>query len=79
MGTNLEHRKFQLNTRKNFFTLGVTEPWTRLPRGAVESPSLEIFKPCLDKVLCRLLWVTLLRQGFGLGDPQRSLPTLNIL
>ena len=29
--------------------------------------------------LCNLLWVTLLRQGVGLDDPQRSLPTLNIL
>jgi len=26
-------------------------------------------------VLCSLLWVTLLGQGVGLGDPQRSLPT----
>jgi len=26
-------------------------------------------------VLCPLLWVTLLGQGVGLGDPQRSLPT----
>jgi len=58
----LKHRKFQLNMRKNFFTLRMTEPWNRLPREAVESPSLEIFKPCLDKVLCSLLWVTLLRQ-----------------
>ena len=31
------------------------------------------------KVLCSLLWVTLLRQGVGLGDPQRSLPTPTIL
>jgi len=30
-------------------------------------------------VLCSLLWVTLLGQGVGLGDPQRSLPTPNIL
>jgi len=30
-------------------------------------------------VLCSLLWVTLLRQGVGLGDPQRALPTPNIL
>jgi len=51
----LRHRKFQLNTRKNFFTLRVTEPWNRLPREAVESPSLEIFKTHLDKVLCSLL------------------------
>ena len=70
---------FQLNMRKNFFPLRVTEPWPRLPREAVESPSLEIFKTHLDKVLYSLLWVTLLGQGVGLGDPQRSLSPLTIL
>jgi len=49
-----------------------------VPREVVESP-LEIFKPCLDVVLCSLLWVTLLGQGVGLGGPQRALPTPNIL
>jgi len=78
-GHKLKHRKFHLNMRKNFFTLRVTEHWNRLPREVVESPSLEIFKTCLDKVLCSLLWVTLLRQGLGPDDPQRSLPTPNIL
>ena len=68
-----------MNTRKNFFPLRVTEPWPRLPREAVESPSLEIFQPRLAVVLCSLLWVTLLQQAVGLGDPQRSLPTPNIL
>ena len=53
-GHKLKQRKFQLNTRKNFFTLRVTEPWHRLPREAVEAPSLEIFKTRLDKVLCSL-------------------------
>ena len=43
----------------------------------MESPSLEIFKPRL--VLCSLLWVTLLWQGVGPDDPQRSLPTPDIL
>ena len=61
--------------RKNFFPLRVTEPWPRLTREVVESPSLEIFQPRLDAVLCSLLWVTLLGQGVGLGDPQRALPT----
>ena len=71
-------RKFQLNPRKNFFPLRVTEPWPTLPRQAVESPSLEIFQTRLDAVLCSLLWVTLLGQGVGLDDPQRALPTPNI-
>ena len=50
--------KFQLNMRKNF-TLSVTEPWHRVPREVVESPSLEIFKTLLDLVLCSLLWVVI--------------------
>jgi len=61
-GQKLKHRKFRLNMRKNFFPLRVTEPWHRLPRRVVESPSLEIFKTRLDEVLCSLLWMALLRQ-----------------
>jgi len=54
-GHKLKHRKFHLNMRKNFFPLRVMESWNRLTRGAVESPSLEIFKTHLDVVLCSLL------------------------
>ena len=54
-GHKLKHRKFHPNMRKNFFTLRVMENWNRLPRGVVESPSLEIFKTHLDEVLCSLL------------------------
>jgi len=35
---NLQHEKFHLNMRKNFFTLRVTEHWNRLPREVEVSP-----------------------------------------
>jgi len=54
-GHKLKLRKFQLSVRKNFFPLSVMEHWHMLPREVVESPSLEIFKTRLDKVLCSLL------------------------
>jgi len=54
-GHKLRHRKFQPNMRKNLLALRVTEPWNRLPREVMNSPSLEIFKTRLDKVLCSLL------------------------
>ncbi|KGL78518.1 hypothetical protein N309_15554, partial [Tinamus guttatus] len=50
-GRILKHQKFHRNLRKNFLTVRVTEPWNRLPREGVESPSLEIFKTRLDAVL----------------------------
>jgi len=53
-GHKLKHRKFRLNIRKIFFPLRVTEHRNRLPREAVESPSLEIFETHQDKVLCSL-------------------------
>ncbi|KGL81812.1 hypothetical protein N309_14160, partial [Tinamus guttatus] len=50
-GHTLTHRKFCLNMRRNLFPVRVTEPWNRLPREAVESPSLEIFQTRLDAAL----------------------------
>ena len=52
-GRKMEHRKFRATTRKNFFTVRVTEHWNRLPREAVDS--LQLFKPRLDAYLCNLL------------------------
>ena len=53
-GHELKHKQLHLNTKKNF-TLKVMEHRNRLPRGVVEAPSLEIFKICMDVVLCNLL------------------------
>jgi len=51
----LEHRKFHSSMQRNFFTVRVTEHWNRLPKGVVDSVSLEIFKTRLDAYLCSLL------------------------
>lgn len=45
-GLKLEHRKFHTNMQKNF-TARVTEHWNRLPREAVDSPSMKIINGCL--------------------------------
>ena len=54
-GHKVENRKFHLTMTKNFFPVRVREQWNRLPREAVESPSLETFKTPLDMFLCPLL------------------------
>ena len=40
-----------MDIRKNFFTKRLIKDWNRLPREVLESPSLEVFKRCVDMVL----------------------------
>jgi len=65
--------------QKNFVTVRVTEHWNRLPRGAVDSPSLGNIQdpsrllpvqPAVGNLLC---------SGVRFDDLWRSLPTPTIL
>ncbi|KFQ92842.1 hypothetical protein Y956_13499, partial [Nipponia nippon] len=54
-GFKLKQGRFRLDTRKKFFTMKLVRHWNRLPREAVDAPSLEVFKARLDGALSNLV------------------------
>jgi len=54
-GFKLKEGRFRLEIRKKFFTMRVVRHWNRLPRAAVDAPSLAVLKARLDAALSNLV------------------------
>ncbi|KFR14281.1 hypothetical protein N306_11284, partial [Opisthocomus hoazin] len=54
-GCKLKEGRFTLDIRKKFFPMRVVKHWNRLPREAVNVPSLAVFKARLDGALSNLV------------------------
>jgi len=55
-GFQIKKKRFRLDIRRKFFTQRVVMYWHRLPREAVDAPSLEVFKARLDVAQGSLTW-----------------------
>jgi len=54
-GCKLKEGRSRLDIGKKFFSMRVVKHWNRLPREAVDAPSLEVFKARLDGALSNLV------------------------
>ncbi|KFP16747.1 hypothetical protein Z169_02352, partial [Egretta garzetta] len=54
-GFKLEEGRFRSDISTKFFTVRVVRHWNRLPREAVDAPSLKVFKARLDGALRNLV------------------------
>ena len=60
-GFKLRQGRFRLDIRRKFFTQRVVTHWNRLPKEAVDAPSLEAFQARLDVALGSLVcWLVTL-------------------
>ena len=58
----------RLHIRKKYFAMRVVSHWHRLPREAVDAPSLEVSKARLDGALSNLVWWKVFLPMAGDGD-----------
>ncbi|KFQ95094.1 hypothetical protein Y956_06211, partial [Nipponia nippon] len=54
-GFKLKKGRFRLDIQKKFFIMRVVRHWNRLPREAVDAPSLEVLKARLDGALSNVV------------------------
>ena len=65
-GFKLRQGRFRLDLRREFFTQRVVMHWNRLPKEAVDAPSLQAFKARLDVALGSLVcWLATLHIAGG--------------